>query len=93
LDQIGGDISGVQEITPIEGAPKVQVQCDSEGWTIIQSRGQFGNKEDYFYREWASYKEGFGVAGEINVSLFANAGDNVLDSKRRLAILDILVPI
>jgi hypothetical protein len=64
LVQIGGDITGVQEITPIDGGPKVQVQCDSEGWTVFQSRGQFGNDKLYFYKEWASYEEGFGVAGK-----------------------------
>ena len=34
------------------------------GWTVIQSRGQFGNPPDYFSKDWANYKAGFGVPGK-----------------------------
>ena len=44
--------------TPFEAA------CTSEGWTAIQSRGQFGNPVDYFYRGWDDYVEGFGTPGK-----------------------------
>jgi hypothetical protein len=59
----GGEVSGIQEITPIEGGPAVKVMCDQEGWTVFQSRGDFGNPADYFFREWKDYQEGFGEAG------------------------------
>jgi hypothetical protein len=36
------------------------------GWTVIQSRGQFQNAADYFYRGWADYVKGFGVPGKLN---------------------------
>ncbi|GBM57307.1 Techylectin-5A [Araneus ventricosus] len=58
--------SGVYTIWPkhriLEGQP-LQVYCDMEtdggGWTMIQRRGRFSNKVD-FYREWNDYKKGFG---------------------------------
>nr|XP_054923501.1 techylectin-5A-like isoform X1 [Dermacentor andersoni]XP_054923502.1 techylectin-5A-like isoform X1 [Dermacentor andersoni]XP_054923503.1 techylectin-5A-like isoform X1 [Dermacentor andersoni] len=40
------------------------VYCDMEtdggGWTVIQRRGQFGNRVYYFYRNWKDYATGFG---------------------------------
>ena len=39
------------------------VYCDEDGWTVIQSRGQFGNPIDYFYRYWEDYAAGFGEPG------------------------------
>ena len=39
------------------------VYCTDDLWTVIQSRGQFGNPEDYFYRGWHEYEQGFGVPG------------------------------
>ena len=52
---------GVQEIQ-IDGE-LVTVECTIDGWTVIQSRGQFGNSADFFYKNWESYKTGFGEAG------------------------------
>ncbi len=52
---------GVHEISM--GSNKTKVQCDPEGWTVIQSRGQFGNPQDYFNRGWDDYVRGFGIAG------------------------------
>lgn len=37
--------------------------CLEDGWTVIQSRGQFGNPVDHFYRMWDDYVAGFGVPG------------------------------
>ena len=38
--------------------------CLKDGWTVIQSRGQYGNPIDYFYKAWAEYKDGFGKPGK-----------------------------
>ena len=43
---------------------RVEVQCQSEGWTVIQSRGQHGNPSKYFLRGWDDYRKGFGEPGE-----------------------------
>ena len=37
--------------------------CLQDGWTVIQSRGQFGNPPDYFNKTWAEYQAGFGTPG------------------------------
>ena len=42
----------------------VDVHCLEEGWTVIQSRGQFGNPTDYFYKGWTDYVNGFGNPGK-----------------------------
>ena len=39
------------------------VYCDPDGWTVIQSRGQFGNPQEYFLRNWDEYERGFGEPG------------------------------
>merc|ERR1711962_1236026 len=58
--------SGTYEINV--GGSTVKVYCDMEkdggGWTVIQRRGDFGNPEDYFYRNWYNYKYGFGDQNE-----------------------------
>jgi hypothetical protein len=38
-------ISCLQEIQFVEEGPETEVYCDSEGWTVFQSRGQFGNEQ------------------------------------------------
>ncbi|GBN98126.1 hypothetical protein AVEN_32423-1, partial [Araneus ventricosus] len=30
------------------------------GWTVLQRRGNFSRPNDYFFQDWASYKNGFG---------------------------------
>ncbi|KAF8787975.1 Techylectin-5A like protein [Argiope bruennichi] len=35
------------------------MKTDNGGWTVIQRRGKFPVQED-FYRDWESYKDGFG---------------------------------
>ena len=42
--------------------------CSDDGWTAVQSRGQYGNPEDFFYRGWDEYVSGFGTAGMQNRS-------------------------
>ena len=37
--------------------------CLEYGWTVIQSRGQYGNAEDYFLKNWEDYVKGFGEPG------------------------------
>ena len=41
----------------MNGYKKTVVYCDGSGWTVIQRR--FDGSEN-FYRDWASYKRGFG---------------------------------
>jgi len=48
---------------------KVAVKCSEGGWTVFQSRGQFGNPSEYFDRLWADYVNGFGVPGNITYML------------------------
>ncbi|CAL1292440.1 unnamed protein product [Larinioides sclopetarius] len=42
----------------------LKVSCDMDtdggGWTVFQRRGNFGRTKDYFFKDWASYKKGFG---------------------------------
>ena len=40
-----------------------KVQCLVGGWTVIQSRGAYGNPLDHFLRDWEDYAEGFGKPG------------------------------
>ncbi len=47
------------------GSAEVDVACDANGWTVIQSRGQFaGNPQTLFEKDWAGYKAPFGEAGK-----------------------------
>ena len=50
-----------------------KVQCLEEGWTVIQSRGAFGNQRDHFFRNWEDYAKGFGKPGKyLNNNEIAN---------------------
>ena len=63
---LGGSYSdGAHLITPSDALGPTLVQCDPEGWTVFQSRGQFNNGDNHFFRDWASYKIGFGTAGKL----------------------------
>ena len=55
-------------LTVLINQSPVQVMCRSGGWTVVQSRGQFGNPKDYFQRNWASYRSPFGVLGEFFIT-------------------------
>ena len=48
----------------IDSQTQVRANCLPGGWTVIQSRGQFGNPDDYFLRDWDEYVQGFGTPGE-----------------------------
>ena len=63
LELSGNFTSGVKTIF-IKNKP-VEVFCDESGWTVFQSRGQFGNPMTYFERNWAQYEAGFGEPGKI----------------------------
>ena len=54
--------SGVKSI--LVNHRSIRVYCDDDGFTTIQSRGQFGNPEDYFFRNWDAYLQQFGTAGK-----------------------------
>ncbi len=43
----------------------VKTVCKSDGWTVIQSRGQFPSfPKDYFStKTWKEYQDGFGTPG------------------------------
>jgi hypothetical protein len=46
----------------------MSVPCTEDGWTVIQSRGQFNNPKDYFsLKKWNDYVAGFGTIGEHNL--------------------------
>ena len=44
---------------------KMELRCRSGGWTVIQSRGQYGNPPDFFYKTWSEYKNPFGILGKF----------------------------
>lgn len=65
LKHAGQDTSGVYRIFHKEaGSSGQRVYCDMDtdggGWTVIQRRGQFGNRVFHFYRNWTEYARGFG---------------------------------
>lgn len=63
LLRAGFTMPGVYEITLPDGK-RTPVACLKEGWTVIQSRGQFGNPINYFHRGWNDYVVGFGTPGK-----------------------------
>ena len=40
------------------------LNCFTDGWTTIQHRGQYGNSQDMFARNFSDYSNGFGTSGE-----------------------------
>ncbi|GBN80959.1 Techylectin-5A, partial [Araneus ventricosus] len=66
----GRNKSGIYTIWTEESSTtrkQLRVYCDMEtddgGWTVIQRRGKFPVQQD-FYRDWESYKNGFGNMSE-----------------------------
>ncbi|GFU40195.1 techylectin-5A [Nephila pilipes] len=67
----GHNHSGVYTIWPrnrVTDDRPIDVFCDMDtddgGWTVIQRRGNFNRPKDYFYKDWNSYKNGFGDVEE-----------------------------
>jgi len=58
----GKNVSGVFDINVDGNIVKVYCDMDTDGggWTVLQQRGDNGNPEDYFHRDWADYEQGFG---------------------------------
>ncbi|GFY56561.1 techylectin-5A [Trichonephila inaurata madagascariensis] len=63
----GHNASGVYTIWPksrVTNGRPIDVFCDMDtgegGWTVIQRRGNYNRSIDYFFKDWKSYKEGFG---------------------------------
>ncbi|KAG8178280.1 hypothetical protein JTE90_001316 [Oedothorax gibbosus] len=59
--------SGVYTVWPrsrIIGDRSLEVYCDMDtdggGWLVLQRRGNFNRPNDYFFKDWISYKNGFG---------------------------------
>lgn len=59
---MGNKEPGIYTIAPTANV-QIEAYCAENGWTVIQSRGNFGNTPDYFYKNWAQYQVGFGEAG------------------------------
>ncbi|GBN75967.1 Techylectin-5A, partial [Araneus ventricosus] len=66
----GRNKSGIYTIWTGESSTtwkQLRVYCDMEtddgGWTVIQRRGKFPVQQD-FYKDWESYKNGFGNVSE-----------------------------
>ncbi|GFY77289.1 techylectin-5A [Trichonephila inaurata madagascariensis] len=83
----GNKESGVYTIWPrsrIGNCQSTDVYCDMEtaggGWTVLQRRGNFGNAQNYFDKNWADYKHGFGNLkrefwlGNDNIFAITNQG-------------------
>ncbi|PRD25356.1 UNVERIFIED_CONTAM: Techylectin-5A [Trichonephila clavipes] len=63
----GHNESGVHTIWPrnrVTNGRPIDVFCDMDtdggGWTLIQRRGNYSRSNDYFFKDWKSYKNGFG---------------------------------
>ena len=56
--------------------------CNGDGFTVFQSRGQFGNPVNYFtIKPWADYVAGFGTPGDYSSSCLPTAmsrAENIL---------------
>ena len=57
-------LPGVYSIQ-VDTQTTVNVSCLASGWTVFQSRGQYGNPTDYFFKGWSDYENGFGTRGKI----------------------------
>ena len=52
------------EEIPLNPKLNTTAYCLHDGWTVIQSRGQFGNPSDYFNKTWTEFQAGFGTPGK-----------------------------
>ncbi|GBN32981.1 Techylectin-5A [Araneus ventricosus] len=105
----GHNKSGVYTIWPrsrMTDGRSLEVYCDMDtdggGWTVIQRRGNFHRSSDYFFRNWASYKNGFGEIEKDfwlgNDNIFALTNQRIysirfdlkdIDGEKRYALYDI----
>ena len=57
----------------------VTVWCDMEtlggGWTVLQRRGDFGQDNNYFLKDWDNYKNGFGNPEQVRKMEILLKGD------------------
>ncbi|GIX88378.1 techylectin-5A, partial [Caerostris extrusa] len=95
----GRNKSGVYEIWPksrvMEEKP-LQVYCDMDtddgGWTVIQRRGNFHRPDYFFFKEWESYKTGFGDIDEDfwfgNDNIFALSNQRLYSIRFDLKAMD-----
>ena len=56
------NLPGIYTLRP-DSEHQFQAYCLEDGWTAIQSRGQFGNPKDFFLKKWDEYVMGFGEPG------------------------------
>ncbi|XP_055950089.1 techylectin-like protein [Argiope bruennichi] len=105
----GRNNSGIFTIWPrsrlTNGRP-LEVFCDMDtdggGWTVIQRRGDFDRPKEFFFKDWASYKQGFGdVAKDFwlgNDNIYALTNQRLysirfdfqaVDGEKRYALYDI----
>merc|ERR1711935_381717 len=61
--EAGISLPGIQTLQ-VDSDTNVRALCDVEGWTVFQSRGQFGNPSTFFIKPWHDFKEGFGTPGK-----------------------------
>ena len=54
---------------PSSTQSKFVANCLPGGWTVIQSRGQFNNPDDYFQKDWNDYVQGFGFPGIMTINM------------------------
>ena len=72
----GGSLPGVYSLQ-LDEVTEVYAHCLADGWTVFQSRGQFGNPDDFFLKEWTQYEDGFGTPGNLHrVLSFLNQNSN-----------------
>ncbi|KAF8773141.1 Techylectin-5A like protein [Argiope bruennichi] len=96
----GRNNSGIFTIWPrsrlTNGRP-LEVFCDMDtdggGWTVIQRRGDFDRPKEFFFKDWASYKQGFendNIYALTNQRLYSIRFDfQAVDGEKRYALYDI----
>ena len=63
-----GKLPGTYILHP-DSEHQFEAYCLEDGWTAIQSRGQFGNPKDMFQKKWDEYVKGFGEPGQKLICL------------------------
>ena len=79
-------LPGIYVLKPDEET-QFEAYCLEEGWTVVQSRGQFDNPPDFFLKVWQEYVEGFGALGKLycsKASGLKNKTFKILNRKRTL---------